>query len=1737
MSMIRILLAALVLAGLAGAGIAIAQDVAEDRERSRFVRFVERQISTPNRQIRLGEIEGALSSDVRISEITIADREGVWLVIENARLVWSRLALLRGRLSIDTLEADAIRILRNPLPAEEDVDVLEEADEEFRLPELPVSVVIDRLAVPRVEIAEGVIGPAAALGVEGSVRLADGELDTDIAIERLDRPGTLSLEASFDDETRQLAIDFILEEPENGVLANALDIEGRPPVTFEINGDGPLSDFEAVIRLDVAGETLLSGTSRITGENGGLRFLADIDGDLSPIVPDLYAPLVEGGSEVTLNLLRQADGSFVIEEGELASGVARLAFSGALAPDGVPTRLTVDGRLAREDGEPVALPGGGGDSTVRSATIDADLAEDGTFAASIALEDLDSPLLVAPSFEIEARGTAQNLSDPGARSVTFIASGRAEGLTSSAPALADALGATPSFTVEGAWASGQPLRLDRAEVSTAGLDAAFAGTVADGLSGTYRLRADDLGAFRALVGRPLGGAVAIEAEGTVGFDGLFELAVDGTARNLEVGIPAVDRLLAGETTLSGGVARGEEEIAFQEFRIASPEFSVTADGVVSPTRADLTAEASLSDLSLLAPEAEGPLSARLSVTGNPQRPDVVAEVTSPGLVLRGQPLDDLAAGFDGTLELDSEIPFDLDGRLAVTGEFAGEPLNLEATLVTGEAGRTLRDLSVRVADATASGTLAFLAETGLLEGDLSISIPELSRVAPLALVEASGSVSADVSLSAENGTQSARVDAEARQVEAAGISLGFADIDLAVDDAFGVPAIEGTAEVRALEVAGLDIRSARLAATRTGYATRLALSADLGQATLEVEGSLARIEDGFRAAIEELVLSRDGFAARLLAPTSATVTDGQVAIEETRLSIGDGTVTIGGTLGETVDLEAALEDIPLAIANLVVPDLAAAGSVSGTVDLSGTAAEPVVSAALEAEGVTAAPLAERGIAPVDVSARGSYADGTATIERLAVSVGDGTLRAFGTVGETLDLEVSVEDLPLALANAVVPELALSGTVSASADLSGSLADPEANFQATVANASAAPLRQAGVDPVSATVAGRYDDGRVTLTTAEAQIAGGTVTATGTIGERLDVSARIEGLPLGIVNAIRPGLDVSGTLSGTVTATGPLARPRVAFDVSAPTVSAAPLREAELPPASASARGVYDRGTVALEEATVRVGGGSIVAEGAVGRTLDLDVDLSDLPLSIANAFRPDLGLSGNLSGTARATGSLTNPSATFDVRATSVSAAPLREAGVGEVAVTARGRYANGAVELASLDVSGAGLSAQASGRIPLSGPGLDVSATATAPLSLAKPFLAERGATIAGNARVDLTARGSLADPVLSGDVSASGIELRDPQTGLLLTGGSLDARLEGDRVVIDSLSASLGEGTVSVSGSIGITPPFPADLEVTARGAQYTDGRLFSVTFDADLSVTGPLAGSPLVAGDVRVDRAEIIVPSRLSGPATLIDVTHVNTPPDVLETLRRARLGPFAEREPEGAEPEGVRLDVTVSAPRRIFIRGRGIDAELGGEVRLTGPVSDIEPVGAFNLIRGRINILGQRIVFTEGAVTLLGDLDPEIRLIAETQANEVTVRVIVTGSARNPQILFESEPELPQDEVLAQLLFGRSLDELSPFQLARLAAAVAELAGAGGGPGILEQVRIFSGLDNLEVVTTADGDTAAQAGRYISDNIYLGVRAGPRSSGVTVNLDITRGLTVRGEALTDESSIGLYYEREY
>jgi translocation and assembly module TamB len=191
------------------------------------------------------------------------------------------------------------------------------------------------------------------------------------------------------------------------------------------------------------------------------------------------------------------------------------------------------------------------------------------------------------------------------------------------------------------------------------------------------------------------------------------------------------------------------------------------------------------------------------------------------------------------------------------------------------------------------------------------------------------------------------------------------------------------------------------------------------------------------------------------------------------------------------------------------------------------------------------------------------------------------------------------------------------------------------------------------------------------------------------------------------------------------------------------------------------------------------------------------------------------------------------------------------------------------------------------------------------------------------------------------------------------------------------------------------------------------------------------------------------------------------------------------------------------------------------------------------GGFKMIRGRLGIIGRRLDFTTGEITFGGGLVPYLNMVASTTVNARTLNVNVTGLANDPAFSFTSSPALPQDEVLAQLIFGRESSSLSPFQIAQLADAVATLSG-GQRTSLFNKLRQGLGVDDLSVGTDENGGAQVTAGKYLNKRTYLELKQGQdeTKSGVAINLDIGKGVKLRGEATADgNTSTGIFFEKEY
>lgn len=443
------------------------------------------------------------------------------------------------------------------------------------------------------------------------------------------------------------------------------------------------------------------------------------------------------------------------------------------------------------------------------------------------------------------------------------------------------------------------------------------------------------------------------------------------------------------------------------------------------------------------------------------------------------------------------------------------------------------------------------------------------------------------------------------------------------------------------------------------------------------------------------------------------------------------------------------------------------------------------------------------------------------------------------------------------------------------------------------------------------------------------------------------------------------------------------------------------------------------------------------------------------------------------------------------------------------------------------------GTTAAVEGTVARDGASVALAITGTGPLALANRFIAPNLAE--GTAEFALRLDGAPGLAALSGTVSTGGARLTLPGLRLGLTGIAAEARIAGGAAEIGATGAVSTGGRMTLAGRMALTRPFAGGLAATLAGVGVSQPGLYETTVDGRIALDGPLAGGAALSGALALGPTEIRIPDSAGGAGgALPGLIHVREPAAVRQTRARAGLIETGGRSAAAA----YTLDLLISAPARVFVRGRGLDAELGGSLRLLGSTAAVATEGRFDLIRGRLDILGKRLVLSEAFAQLQGDFDPYIRAVASTDTADARVQIVVEGLASSPAVNFASTPDMPEDEILARLLFGRDITQISPLQALRMADAVRTLAG-GGGEGIVGRLRQNFGLDDLDIAAGEDGEAGLRLGKYISENVYTDVTVDTSGkSEINLNLTITPSITARGSASSDgNTGIGVFFERDY
>ncbi len=577
----------------------------------------------------------------------------------------------------------------------------------------------------------------------------------------------------------------------------------------------------------------------------------------------------------------------------------------------------------------------------------------------------------------------------------------------------------------------------------------------------------------------------------------------------------------------------------------------------------------------------------------------------------------------------------------------------------------------------------------------------------------------------------------------------------------------------------------------------------------------------------------------------------------------------------------------------------------------------------------------------------------------------------------------------------------------------------------------------------------------------------------------------------------------------------------------------------------------DDGRIILDDLKLKTDKGQLRAMGELDReNLKTSVRISDLPLSLLEPF-----VGEDLTGTAvvslELSGPLSDPGVDVAVHIKEYNIMGPNETRPLLMSVKLHSRR-DGERLLADLELSGLGKTPfTAGGSIPahisLKPFAFDINKSGKLEgklqgkfdLAVLQALPAMTAQSLKGKVDVDMRAEGSLEKWELNGGVTIRDGRYENIEQGVLLDRiqGRFDA--EGRILKLTQLTATDGNsGSIVLKGRTDVDPPFQTEIALTMEQATLLRTETLTVTTGGNLDIKGDKDRMDLT-GEINLERTEIAIPKRFPPDVTVIPVSIINDP-----------AAASSEKPPQKGGGTMIQMDLGVNIPDKFFVRGRGLDAEFKGRLTVRGPANNPVVRGSLNVVRGTFLCLSRTFKVTSGQIAFDGATPPVPYLNINTQVNagEITAQVDVTGPADAFKLKLSSQPPLPQDEIMAQILFGQSVAKLNTFQALQMAYSVNQLAG-GYGPDVMGKTRSFLGLDRLDFSggdqegKNNDGSNTTNGpsvtlGKYVTDRVYVGVEQDltDNKQDVIVDVNITPNFTVESKAGT-KSGAGLGFNWNY
>ncbi|MBF0421044.1 MAG: translocation/assembly module TamB [Magnetococcales bacterium] len=396
------------------------------------------------------------------------------------------------------------------------------------------------------------------------------------------------------------------------------------------------------------------------------------------------------------------------------------------------------------------------------------------------------------------------------------------------------------------------------------------------------------------------------------------------------------------------------------------------------------------------------------------------------------------------------------------------------------------------------------------------------------------------------------------------------------------------------------------------------------------------------------------------------------------------------------------------------------------------------------------------------------------------------------------------------------------------------------------------------------------------------------------------------------------------------------------------------------------------------------------------------------------------------------------------------------------------------------------------------------------------------------GDLRTTLQASGSLNQPRLEGTLEMVKGTYENSDLGTVFKDILLKARANGKEVTIDQITLSDGHsGQILARGRwlLDRDSNFPLQISMNLNQARILNREDTKATLNGQLTLEGAL-DSLDIRGNLTAQHTDYQLNDLQSREELrVVKTKKMRSSKQAKETLPNAT---------------SAKLDIQLAFPGHTYITGRGLNSEWHGNLHIQGTMQEPTIDGILEMERGHLFFVNRRYALKKGSITFDGryPTTPNMDVEAVSRTRNLEITANLEGPVTNPRLKFSSDPSLPEDDILANLLFGRPANAITPAQAIKLATTIQSLRS--GGPGIVDDIGQRLGIDQLDFKGDSVETGTINAGKYITDKIYLEVQKGIKTDAdrITLEYGLTPEISLQtGVDAKSNTDIGILWNKDY